>query len=137
VIQLTPQVRLLLAVEKVDCRKGIDGLVAVCRQGLTADPLTCGQFVFSNRRRGAVKLLVYIGYGNSTGISSDLATPVPERSRSDLYPRQRAGAPKWTGFSAPDALPVGRRTYRGTVLPRRLARANQGVGDYPLIMVFG
>ena len=33
-IQLTPQMRLLLAVEPVDFRKGIDGLVAVCRQRL-------------------------------------------------------------------------------------------------------
>ena len=41
-IQLTPQMRLLLAVEPVDLRKGIDGLVAVCRQRLAADPLAGG-----------------------------------------------------------------------------------------------
>jgi len=51
VIQLTPQMRLLLAVEPVDFRKGIDGLVAVCRQKLTADPMAGALFVFSNRRR--------------------------------------------------------------------------------------
>ena len=38
-IQITPQMRLLLAVEPVDFRKGIDGLVAVCRQKLTTDPI--------------------------------------------------------------------------------------------------
>ena len=58
-IQLTPQMRLLLAVEPVDFRKGIDGLVAVCRQRLAADPLAGGLFVFSNRRRKALKILVY------------------------------------------------------------------------------
>lgn len=62
-IQLTPQMRLLLAVEPVDFRKGIDGLVAVCRQRLAADPLSGGLFVFSNRRRKALKLLVYDGQG--------------------------------------------------------------------------
>jgi transposase len=63
VIQLTPQMRLLLAVEPVDFRKGIDGLVAVCRQRLAADPLAGALFVFSNRRRKALKLLVYDGQG--------------------------------------------------------------------------
>src|SRR2546422_697449 len=56
-IQLTPHMRLLLAVEPVDFRKGIDGLVAVCRQRLAADPLAGSLFVFSNRARRALKLL--------------------------------------------------------------------------------
>ena len=62
-IQLTPQMRLLLAVEPVDFRKGSDGLVAVCRQRRSADPLAGGLFVFSNRRRRALKILVYDGQG--------------------------------------------------------------------------
>ena len=62
-IQLTPQMRLLLAVEPVDFRKGIAGLVAVCRQRLATDPLTGALFVLSNRRRQALKLLVYDGQG--------------------------------------------------------------------------
>ena len=37
-IQITPQMRVLLAVEPVDFRKGIDGLVQVCRHKLQADP---------------------------------------------------------------------------------------------------
>jgi len=63
VIQLTPQMRLLLAVEPVDFRKGIDGLVAVCRQRLQADPMAGALFVFSNRRRQALKILCYDGQG--------------------------------------------------------------------------
>ena len=31
-IQITPQMRVLVAVEPVDLRKGIDGLAAVCRE---------------------------------------------------------------------------------------------------------
>ena len=38
-LQLTPQSRIFLATHPVDFRNGIDGLAAVCRQRLGADPL--------------------------------------------------------------------------------------------------
>jgi len=63
VIQITPQMRIWLAVEPVDFRKGIDGLVQLCRQKLQADPLAGALFVFSSRRRKSLKLLVYDGQG--------------------------------------------------------------------------
>ena len=62
-IELTPQMRLLLAVEPVDFRKGIDGLVQVCRQRLNLDPIAGALFVFSNRRRRALKILMDDGQG--------------------------------------------------------------------------
>lgn len=62
-IQITPQMRVLLAVEPVDFRKGIDGLVQVCRQKLQADPMAGALFVFSSRGRKSLKLLVYDGQG--------------------------------------------------------------------------
>jgi len=62
-IQITPQMRIWLAVEPVDLRKGIDGLVQLCRQELQADPLAGALFVFSSRRRKSLKLLVYDGQG--------------------------------------------------------------------------
>ena len=62
-IQITPQMRILLAVEPADFRKGIDGLAQLCRQRLQADPLSGAMFVFSNRRRKALKILVYDGQG--------------------------------------------------------------------------
>jgi hypothetical protein len=37
-IQITPQMRILVAVDVVDFRKGIDGLARVCRETLDADP---------------------------------------------------------------------------------------------------
>ena len=37
-IQVTPQMRILLAVQPADFRKGIDGLAQVCRQVLQKDP---------------------------------------------------------------------------------------------------
>jgi transposase len=50
-IQLTPQMRILVAVEAQDFRKGIDGLARVCREGLAADPFDGALFVFRNRAR--------------------------------------------------------------------------------------
>ena len=63
VIQVAPQMRLLVAVEHVDFRKGIDGLVGVCRQVLKSDPFSGAVFVFRNRRQTALKILVYDGQG--------------------------------------------------------------------------
>ena len=62
-IQITPQMRILLAIEPVDFRKGIDGLAAVCRQELESDPMSGALFVFRNRRGKALKMLVYDGQG--------------------------------------------------------------------------
>jgi len=62
-IQITPQMRILLAVEPADFRRGIDGLAQVCRQALSTDPLSGAVFVFRNRRATALKVLVYDGQG--------------------------------------------------------------------------
>ena len=56
-IQITPQMRILVAVEAVDLRRGIDGLARVCREHLGT------VFVFRNRRGTAIKLLSYDGQG--------------------------------------------------------------------------
>jgi len=58
-LQITPQMRLLVAIEPVDFRKGIDGLVHLCKQSLGEDPLQGALFAFRNRRSTAVKVLVY------------------------------------------------------------------------------
>lgn len=62
-IQLTPQMRILVAVEPTDFRCGIDGLAQVCRARLGAEPLSGTVFVFRNRRGTSLKLLVYDGQG--------------------------------------------------------------------------
>lgn len=62
-IQVTPQMRILLAVEPVDFRKGIDGLARLCREVLSSDPFSGTLFVFRSRRGHALKILVYDGQG--------------------------------------------------------------------------
>lgn len=56
-------VRLLLAVEPVDFRKGIESLKALCEHRLKLDPFAGTIFVFANRSRTGVKILVYDGNG--------------------------------------------------------------------------
>ena len=62
-LQITPQMRILVAVEPADFRRGIDGLARVCKEVLQQDPFGGGMFVFRNRRATAVKVLVYDGQG--------------------------------------------------------------------------
>jgi len=63
VIQITPQMRVVVAVEPADFRKGIDGLARLCQEALQHDPFAGWVFVFRNRRATAVKVLVYDGQG--------------------------------------------------------------------------
>ena len=49
-IQITPQMRVLVAIEAVDFRKGIDSLARLCREHLYADPFSGCLFVLYIRR---------------------------------------------------------------------------------------
>jgi len=62
-LQITPQMKILVAIEPVDFRKGIDGLVRLCQEALSQDPFHGSLFAFRNRRATAVKVLVYDGQG--------------------------------------------------------------------------
>jgi transposase len=62
-IQLTPHMRIILAVEPTDFRKGIDGLAQICRGVLKSDPFSGYLFGFMNRGKTAIKMLVYDGQG--------------------------------------------------------------------------
>src|SRR5580704_10225965 len=58
-IQITPQIRILVAVEPIDARKGIDSLAQLCREKLASDPFSGCLFIFRSRRGTAIKLLAY------------------------------------------------------------------------------
>jgi transposase len=55
--------RILVAVEPVDGRKGIDSLSGVVRSVLQGDPLSGDLFVFKNRRGDKLKILAWMGDG--------------------------------------------------------------------------
>jgi transposase len=62
-LQITPHMTILVAVEPVDFRRGIDGLARLCRETLQHDPFAGAVFVFRNRRATALKVLLYDGQG--------------------------------------------------------------------------
>ena len=62
-IQITPQMRIMVAIEPCDFRKGIDGLARVCKEVLKQDPFSGWVFVFRNRPATALKALIYDGQG--------------------------------------------------------------------------
>ncbi len=62
-IQITPQMRVVVAIEPADFRKGIDGLARLCEEALGQDPFAGWVFVFRNRKATALKILVYDGQG--------------------------------------------------------------------------
>jgi transposase len=63
VLQITPQMRILVALEAVDGRKGIDSLVQLCREKLAADPFSGCLFIFRSRRATSLRVLAYDGQG--------------------------------------------------------------------------
>lgn len=60
---LSPATRIYIAVEGVDMRKGFDGLFGLVRDQLGQDPLSGHLFLFSNRARSRLKVLVWDGSG--------------------------------------------------------------------------
>src|SRR5438093_11754328 len=63
VIQITPQMKILVAIEAVDGRKGIDSLARLCEEKLQADPFSGCMFLFRSRRGTSLRILVYDGQG--------------------------------------------------------------------------
>jgi transposase len=124
VIQLVPHLRVLVAREPVDFRKGIDSLGGVCRQVFAQDPFSGALFVFRNRTGTAIKLLVYDGQGFwlcqkrlSKGrfqwwppSAEGLMALLPAEELSVLLyngrPRDAAMAAPWRRISSPWAPPV-------------------------------
>lgn len=58
-LTLPASVRIYVAAEAVDLRRGFDGLAAAARSVIRQDPLSGHVFAFLNRRRDRMKLLVW------------------------------------------------------------------------------
>ena len=117
-IQVTPQMRILVAIDPVDFRREIDGLARVCREVLASDPFAGWVFVFRNRRGTAIKLLTYDSQGFwlaqkrlSTGRFRWWPTQGHPAATLEAHQLQRlimGGDP-----AARDAAPVWRRVRTG------------------------
>lgn len=62
-LQITPQMKILVAVEPADFRRGIDALARLCQETLRHDPFVGTVFVFRNRKATSLKVLMYDGQG--------------------------------------------------------------------------
>ncbi len=62
-IQITPHIRIFLCIAPIDFRKGIDGLSRVCCDVLGQDPFSGSMFIFRNKRKTTLKILLYDGQG--------------------------------------------------------------------------
>jgi len=62
-LNLSAATRVFVAVEPVDLRRSFNGLFACVQQQLRLDPLSGHLFVFTNRSRNRLKILVWDGSG--------------------------------------------------------------------------
>lgn len=62
-LNVSAATRVLVALEPVDLRRSFNGLYAAVRQQLGEDPLSGHLFVFRNRGRNRLKILVWDGSG--------------------------------------------------------------------------
>jgi transposase len=100
-IRITPQLRILVAVEAIDARKGIDSLAQLCCEKLSADPFSGCLFIFRSRRGTAIKILAYDGQGFW------LATKRLSHGRFRWWPTGSEPAPKLRAHQAPLLLAAG------------------------------
>lgn len=119
--------RIFVATEPADFRKGIDGIARLCRKELQSDPFSGAAFVFRNRRRTAVKILIYDGQGFwlcHKRLSSGKFRHWPSAGESGVTPMQALelsvllsggdpmstkAAPMWRPLDGFGVLPVASR----------------------------
>jgi transposase len=62
-IQIAAQMRVLVAIERVDGRKRIDSLARLCQEKLGEDPFSGCVFLFRNRSGTSILMICYDGQG--------------------------------------------------------------------------
>ena len=104
-IQIVPQMRILVAVEAVDFRKGIDGLARVCREQLQSDPFSGRLYVFRNRRGTTIKVLAYDGQGFWLAQAREVTRTLEAHQLQVLLaagnPGATQAAPCWRALNVP------------------------------------
>lgn len=114
-IQITPQLRILVAIEAIDGRKGIDSLVQLCREKLDADPFSGCLFIFRSRSAKAIRILAYDGQGFW------LATKRLSKGRFRWWPTGREAAKTLRAHQAQMLLAAGDPDARAAPVWRRVS----------------
>jgi transposase len=113
-IQITPQMRILVAREAVDGRKGIDSLAQLCREKLATDPFSGSLFVFRSRSGVSLKILVYDGQGFW------LAQKRLSKGRFAWWPAGTGATPKLEAHQAQMLLAAGNPAVEAAPMWRRV-----------------
>lgn len=111
-IQLAPQMKIFVAVAPVDFRRQADGLAAVCREHLGADPMSGAVFVFVNKARTSIRVLNFDWFGwwlCSRRFSRGKVAHWPRAEGEPLHPIAAHelsvllynGNPRWAHFAEP------------------------------------
>lgn len=93
-INLPPTVRIFLAAQPADMRRGFDGLAALTTSVIGQDPLSGHLFVFRNRRGDRIKIL----YWDRDGLAiwakrlerGAFRFPAPQGDRIEVTPAEMA-----------------------------------------------
>ena len=107
--------RILVAVEPVDGRKGIDGLAQLCRERLAEDPFSGCVFVFRTRSGTAIRLLNYDGQGFW------LAQKRLSKGRFKSWPTGEGGAKTLQAHQAQVLLAAGNPSVAGAPIWRAVS----------------
>jgi transposase len=79
-ISLNPQSKVYIAIEPVDFRNGILGLKSLCKNLLRQDPSSGTFFVFRNKSKTSIKILVYnTNFENANIKGQNAQSPSGER----------------------------------------------------------
>jgi transposase len=62
-ILLTPQMKILVHIEPVDFRNGLDGLIHIVKSKIKEDPFSGALFLFKNKKGHSIKSICYDGQG--------------------------------------------------------------------------
>ncbi len=62
-IQLTAQMRILIAIKPLDFRKGVDSIASYCKYQLQQNPYSGVVYAFRNKASTAVKIFAFDGCG--------------------------------------------------------------------------
>jgi transposase len=62
-ISISPQSRILVQIESLDFRKGMDSIVGLCGEVHGKDPFSGTYFLFRNKKRTALRILFFDGQG--------------------------------------------------------------------------
>jgi len=106
---ITTTIRIFLAVQPTDMRKGLDGLAQLAREVLEQNPLSGHFFVFRNRKRDRIKILYWDRDGYAVWMKrlekGTFRFPAAKEGRVEVTPAEMAAVLEGLDLSRARRLP--------------------------------